>query len=238
MIQYFGPVDSTQRLAREAAVAGASHGSAFVATAQTAGRGRLGRRWESDAGENLLMSVVLRPDVPISEAPLLSLGAAAGLAVAFGLRVKWPNDLVNRGGLKVGGLLAELETRGERVGFVLLGLGLNVNQRRFGDLTATSLLCQAEAGHLDPDGLWEGGDAISPRLSVARVAETARAAILSWCTHPARLDEWRRVSHTLGRIVRVGERQGLASALRDDGALMVGGEAILTGDVELVAKLG
>jgi BirA family biotin operon repressor/biotin-[acetyl-CoA-carboxylase] ligase len=219
VIHFVGEVDSTQRLAREAAVGGAPHGTAFVASAQLAGRGRLGRSWQSEPGQNLLLSVVLRPDVPVAEAPLLSLGAAAGLAITFDLRVKWPNDLMSADGRKVGGLLAELDVRGDRVGFVILGLGLNVNQLDFPGLTATSLRA-----------LGGGGEAIKG------VAETARKAILAWCTHPARLDEWRRVSHTLGRRVRVGDREGIATAIRDDGALIVGGEAVLTGDVELVAS--
>ncbi len=223
MIHHVGEVDSTQRLAREAASAGAPHGTAFVARSQTTGRGRLGRTWESEPGQNLLMSMVLRPDVPIAEAPLLSLGAAAGLAITFDLRVKWPNDLMSVEGLKVGGLLAELDARGDRVGFVVLGLGLNVNQLAFGGLPATSL----RALRADPQP-----------LDVPAIAEQARTAILAWCTHPARLDEWRRVSHTLGRVVRVGGREGLASGIRADGALIVGGEAVLTGDVELVARVG
>ncbi len=227
MIRFFDEVDSTQRLAREAARAGAPHGSAFVARAQSSGRGRLGRVWESEPGENLLMSVVLRPDVPVAEAALLSLGAAAGLALTFGLRVKWPNDLVSRGGLKVGGLLAELDADGPHVGFVILGLGLNVNQRSFGDFPATSLR-----------NLVEGNEIEGVELDVPAVAERARSAILGWCTHPARLEEWRRVSHTLGRVVRVDGREGLATELRADGALIVGGEAVLTGDVELVGRGG
>lgn len=221
MIHFVGEVDSTQRLAREAAVGGAPHGTAFVASAQLAGRGRLGRSWQSEPGQNLLLSVVLRPDVPVAEAPLLSLGAAAGLAITFDLRVKWPNDLMSADGRKVGGLLAELDVRGDRVGFVILGLGLNVNQLEFPGLAATSLRA-----------LGGGGEAIN----LEGVAETARKAILAWSTHPARLDEWRRVSHTLGRRVRVGDREGIATAIRDDGALIVGGEAVLTGDVELVAS--
>jgi BirA family biotin operon repressor/biotin-[acetyl-CoA-carboxylase] ligase len=232
VIHHLGAVDSTQRVAREAAASGAVHGAAFVAASQSAGRGRLGRAWHSEPGENLLMSIVLRPNVPVAEAPLLSLGAAAGLALAFDLAVKWPNDLVTRDGQKVGGLLAELDARGDRVGFVVLGLGLNLNQGAFPGLLATSLRQRWVSGAFEPDELVDGD-----RLHVGRVAERARAAILAWSTHPARLDEWRRRAHTLGRRVRIGEVEGVAERLRDDGALVVGGQAVLTGDVELVAPL-
>lgn len=228
MIRRVGVVDSTQRLARELAEGRAPHGTAVLADAQTAGRGRLGRTWESPPGDNLLLSVVLRPTGPVHDAPLLSLGAAAGLAVAFGLRVKWPNDLVTADGRKVGGLLAELEADAGRVRFVVLGLGLNVNAAPPG-LPAASLAALGAEG-LDVDD-WRAGD----RLDVAAVADTALRAILAWSSHPARLDTWRARSHTLGRRVRVAGREGVATALRDDGALLIDGEPVLAGDVELVS---
>ncbi len=218
MIHRVGVVDSTQRVARELAAEGAVHGTAVVAEAQTEGRGRLGRAWHSEPGENLLLSVILRPLGPIAEAPLLSLGAAAGLAIRFDLRVKWPNDLVSRDGLKVGGLLAELDTSGERVRHVILGLGLNVNQLAFpAGIEATSLAAL-------------GGS----RLVVAEVAEAAVASILAWSAHPDRLGQWRTHAHTLGRRVRIGDREGVATGIRDDGALLLDGLPVLTGDVELV----
>ncbi len=218
MIHRVGVVDSTQRVARDLAASGAPHGTAVVAEAQTEGRGRLGRAWTSEPGENLLLSVILRPLGPISEAPLLSLGAAAGLAIRFDLRVKWPNDLLCRDGRKVGGLLAELETDGERVRHVILGLGLNVNQRVFPEGIAAASLAELSGS----------------RLVVEEVAEAAIASILAWSSHPARLDQWRAHAHTLGRRVRVGNREGVATGIRDDGALLLDGVPVLTGDVELV----
>ncbi len=221
MIHRFDEVDSTQRVARQLAVAGAHHGDAVISQAQTAGRGRLGRVWASNPGENLLMSVVLRPPVPLAEAPLLTLGAAAGLAVAFGLLVKWPNDLVTREGRKVGGILAELETRGEGIDFVILGLGLNVNQAVFPDgVNGTSLRALGDGTPLE----------------VSDVGDTALRAILAWCSHPARLDQWRSRSHTLGRRVRIAGKEGVATGLRDDGALLVDGAPVLAGEVEMVGS--
>ncbi len=221
MIHYFDEVDSTQRVARELAIAGAGHGEAVLARSQTAGRGRLGRVWSSEPGENLLLSVVLRPPGPVAHAPLLSLGAAAGLAVAFDLRVKWPNDLLSADGRKVGGILAELETNGESIAWVVLGLGLNVNQAEFPDGVVASSLRTLGGG--------------AP-LDVAEVGDTALRAILAWSSHPNRLDQWRLRSHTLGRTVRVGGRTGIATALREDGSLIVDGVAITAGDVEMVTE--
>ena len=214
-IHRFDSVDSTQRVARALADDGAPHGAVVLAEEQTAGRGRLDRRWQSPKGENLTFSLVLRPRVRLRDAPLLTLGAAAGLAVALDLRVKWPNDLVTGEGRKVGGLLAELEMNGEEVNYVLLGVGLNVNQTRFpADLpNATSLAL--EQGAADRED----------------VLDRAVASILAWTTHPDRLNLWRQRSHTLARWVRIGNVEGVASALRDDGALIVGGVPVLTGEL-------
>ncbi len=214
-MQRRGEVASTQVEARALAEAGAPHGTTVVADAQTQGRGRLGRRWAASPGENLLLSIILRPPVPVREAPLLTLGAAAGVATALDLLVKWPNDLVDTDGHKLGGFLAELETAGDRVAYVILGLGLNVNQFDFPGLPNATSLRRLRGGPQDREA----------------VLDDVLRAILAWSAHPGRLDLWRERAHTLGRHVRVGEVEGLATSLRDDGALIVGGVAILTGEV-------
>lgn len=211
----FEEVESTMDLARALAQEGAEHGTAVLAERQTGGRGRRGRSWASAPGLNLTLSLVLRPAGPPREAPLLTLGAAAALAEALELRVKWPNDLVDDEGHKLGGLIAEMDTDGERVRWVVLGLGLNVNQVDFPGLPqATSLA--ALRGPQDREAL------------LPRVLD----AILTGVEAPDRLDRWRRRSHTLGRRVRIEGHEGLAEALRDDGALVVGGRVIRTGEVE------
>ena len=125
-------VDSTQRLARERARAGAPEGTIVIAESQSAGRGRLGRQWHSPAGVNLYCTVVLRPPRPPSVVP--QIGLVAGVAVADAVRdtigraaeVKWPNDVLIAG-RKVAGILTEMEGEAERVTFVLVGIGVNVN---------------------------------------------------------------------------------------------------------------
>lgn len=215
MLLRLAEVDSTMRVARELAEAGAEHGAAVLAEVQTAGRGRRGRVWASEPGQNLLLSVVLRPRGPLLDAPLLTLGAAAALAEALGLRVKWPNDLVAEDGRKVGGLLAEMDTDGVRVRWVVLGLGLNVNQTDFGPNLPTATSLAALRGPQDREAVL--------RAVLQAIAEGVEA--------PDRLDRWRRYAHTLGRQVRIGDVEGIAEALRDDGALIVGGVAVTTGEV-------
>lgn len=119
----------------------------LIAKEQTAGRGRLGRTWVSKKGDGLYMSILVRPDIPLEKAPLLSLimGLAAHDAVkeATGIdtRLKWPNDLVIDG-KKVAGILASSEIEGSRLKFVVIGIGINMFQELFPEeisATATSL---------------------------------------------------------------------------------------------------
>ena len=124
-------VDSTNEWAKRLAELGAKEGTVAVAEIQSAGHGRLGRKWFSPEG-GLWFSVVLRPEMSASEAA--GLVFAAGLAVAeaikevFGLRVetKWPNDVLVDG-RKISGILCEMSTKGEAVSYVVVGIGVNVN---------------------------------------------------------------------------------------------------------------
>lgn len=215
LLHRYDIVDSTQIVARRLAEEGAPHGTVVLAEEQTAGRGRLDRRWDSAKGQNLTFTLVLRPRIAARDAPLLTLGAAAGLAVAFDLRVKWPNDLVTGEGRKVAGLLAEMDTVGDRVGFVLLGVGLNVNQTVFPDSLPNAASLATIHGPQDRE----------------EVLEQAVSAILAWAEHPDRLTLWRQRAHTLGKRVRIGAIEGVATGLRDDGALLVDGVPVLTGEV-------
>jgi BirA family biotin operon repressor/biotin-[acetyl-CoA-carboxylase] ligase len=134
---YLESTDSTNRVAFELAAQGAPHGSVVVAEGQTAGRGRLGRTFFSPPHRNLYTSVVLRPEVRLAEAPTLILAAAVAVAEAVGATVedpeaasiKWPND-VQLGGRKTAGILMELHAEATRVGFLILGIGVNLNVRQ------------------------------------------------------------------------------------------------------------
>jgi BirA family biotin operon repressor/biotin-[acetyl-CoA-carboxylase] ligase len=147
--RYHDEIESTNVEAKVLAQKGAPEGTVVVAEAQTAGRGRLGRRWTSPAGKGLLFSVLLRPPLPMSEAHLLTVVAAAAAAEAIEkhiggpVAIKWPNDLFI-GDRKVGGILMEVSGEQDEVDWVVLGMGLNVNTE-FSELpvalrrTATSL---------------------------------------------------------------------------------------------------
>ena len=122
---------STNTLAMDLAHKGAADGTVVIAEAQTGGKGRLGRTWDSPRG-NLYLSVILRPGVPVHKAPLITLMGAVAVADAvrkhLGIRagIKWPNDIL-LGGKKVAGLLTEMSAEPDRIRHIVLGIGVNVN---------------------------------------------------------------------------------------------------------------
>lgn len=130
---FFFPVtDSTNTRAVELAETGAAHGTVVCAEAQTLGRGRLGRSWESPPGLNLYVSLLLRPGVDPQVAPQLTLVTAVALAASVedvsGLpaALKWPNDLY-LDGRKAAGILAQMSADPDGLRYVVIGVGLNVN---------------------------------------------------------------------------------------------------------------
>jgi len=125
---------STNDLAMAAGAAGVPDGHCVLADRQSAGRGRLSRRWESPGGLGLYVSILLRPPVPVAQAPLLTV--VAGVAVCDALSetaavspgLKWPNDVL-LDGRKVAGILSELAASGSAIRHVVVGIGINVNHR-------------------------------------------------------------------------------------------------------------
>ena len=146
-IAHFSELDSTNRTAKELAVEGAPEGTLVVAEQQTKGRGRIGRNWHSPFQEGIYASLILRPKLPPAEAPKITL--VTGVSVAETLlaltplkpAIKWPNDILV-GDRKICGILTETSTEMDAIDFVVVGVGINVNNRSFPDdlkETATSI---------------------------------------------------------------------------------------------------
>jgi len=131
-IHYFHTIDSTNSEAYQLALRGGREGEVVIAESQRKGRGRLGRHWFSPSFSNLYLSVILRPKIPPYQASLITLMAAVATADAIekfsGLHptIKWPNDIL-LGNCKVAGLLNEIHSEMDRVHFVILGMGVNLN---------------------------------------------------------------------------------------------------------------
>jgi BirA family biotin operon repressor/biotin-[acetyl-CoA-carboxylase] ligase len=145
-LHHFYKIGSTNTAAMAAAAEGAPEGSVFLAEEQTAGRGRGANAWQSPRSTGIYCSVILRPSLPPSD--VLTLSLATGLAVQAAIRqidtridldLKWPNDLLIEG-KKVCGILAEMNAEATRVRYIVVGIGINVNQASFPkELSATSL---------------------------------------------------------------------------------------------------
>jgi len=151
-ILHFFRTDSTNRVALELGHAGEPEGTVVIAEEQTAGRGRAGRTWHSERATGIYVTLLLRPRLAPVQAPLLTMmaGIAARNAVAAvtGLPVdlKWPNDLL-LAGKKLGGILTEMHAEPNLVKFIIVGIGLNVNQQQFPtELRAVATSLRAETG--------------------------------------------------------------------------------------------
>ncbi|MGM0899878.1 MAG: biotin--[acetyl-CoA-carboxylase] ligase [Bacillota bacterium] len=134
-IHYEEEVDSTQKIAHRLATEGAAEGTVIVAEEQLLGRGRLDRKWHSPKYSGVWMSIILRPNLPMQKAPQLTLVTAVAVVQAIeevtGLlpQIKWPNDILISG-KKVTGILTEMQADADRINAIIVGIGINVNQKR------------------------------------------------------------------------------------------------------------
>jgi BirA family biotin operon repressor/biotin-[acetyl-CoA-carboxylase] ligase len=261
-VRRFDSIDSTNRYLLDEARGGAPQGVVAVASHQTAGRGRLGRRWEAPPGSNLLVSVLLRPDLAPDQRHLaavvvalaaidavhaIDVGAAAVMTPgALEVGIKWPNDLLAADGRKLAGVLAEADltcSPGPGHPPVVVGIGMNVNWPvDESDLppelvgVATSLR-QQMGRPVDVDQLLEMLlRALAPRaVDLGSPAGRARQA-----------SDFQGRCTTLGARVRIelaGDRfEGTATSLTPEGHLMVdvGGVSriVVAGDVVHVRSGG
>ena len=153
-VYHFFRTDSTNRVAMDLGYAGEPEGAVVLAEEQTAGRGRAGRSWHSERGAGLYVTLLLRPKLAPAQAPLLTMlaGLSAHTAVlaetGLSAELKWPNDLLLNG-KKLGGILTEMHAEPSAVRFVIVGIGINVNQEKFpGELSGTATSQRKETGRL------------------------------------------------------------------------------------------
>ena len=239
-VHAFDSLPSTSELAFRLATEGAEHGELVVAETQTAGRGRRGRSWASPAGKSLYASLVLRPELPPQRAPELTLLAAVAVAETLqgeGVEasIKWPNDL-QVAGKKIAGILTELSAEADRVHFVVLGIGVNLN--------AGPTDFPADVAEMATSAMRVLGHKVNRAAFLARLMKVLE----HWLDlheeqgfGPVRA-RWRVLSSTLGLEVLVKterrELRGLAEDIDVDGALLLrtedGLERVLAGDVEQI----
>ena len=240
-IRVFEQTASTNDVIEKLARDGVKEGVVVFAESQTKGRGRLGRKWISPAHKGLWFSILLRPDLRPQETTQLTVASATALRRAIqsetGLKpeIKWPNDILV-GGKKVAGILTELSAELDKVRYVILGIGIDVN------LDAGEF--PAELKKIATSLKIEAGETISR-------AELATTILLELDKDYSRIcsgkfaavaDEWEENCVTIGKnvTVQIGDRKirGRAESLDDDGALLLRTEhghleRITGGDVTL-----
>jgi BirA family biotin operon repressor/biotin-[acetyl-CoA-carboxylase] ligase len=241
-LRAFGSVASTNEALITAAVKNAVHGTVVVAESQTQGRGRLHRLWHSPPQKNIYLSVLLRPPIPPHRAPLLTLATAVAVAEAIEThcavttQLKWPNDLLYNG-KKLCGILTEISGDSDRVSWIVVGIGINVNMQSTdlpSDLKdrATSLKTAT-------------GRNVNRAVLTVRVLERLEWWYERYLERGAEtvLHGWKTRPNMLGRSVRISPPgpaatplEGTAIDLDDDGALILQipdghRERILAGDL-------
>jgi BirA family biotin operon repressor/biotin-[acetyl-CoA-carboxylase] ligase len=237
-IEYYEELASTNTEALRLALEDAPEGTVVIADSQSEGRGRLDRIWESPPSMNLYLSIVLRPDIPAASASLIPL--AVGVAVADVIskfcpgrvQLKWPNDVLIDG-RKICGILTEMRTRAERVHFIIVGIGVNINMRKLNfpreiRETATSLQI--------------GTECEIERLDVAiRLFENLERWYRIFLSggEAAIREKWLQYADIIGKRIEVvfksDTQRGTVTGLDESGALLLEGETgmqqVLAGDI-------
>jgi BirA family biotin operon repressor/biotin-[acetyl-CoA-carboxylase] ligase len=235
-------IGSTNDVARELAAQGAPEGTLVIADEQTAGKGRLGRRWLAPPGTSLLMSLLFRPRLlaPYQAQRLtmvcsLSIVEAVETVTGLAAAIKWPNDIVMQG-KKAGGILTELGAIGERLDYAVVGLGLNVNLdfgavEAMGELAATATSLSQELGQ-----------EVSRLALLWRILESVEGRYQRLQAGELPHDEWASRLVTLHNYVLVdtpqGAVEGWVEGVDADGALLLRTQCgerqrVLAGDVTL-----
>ncbi|MBA4396024.1 MAG: biotin--[acetyl-CoA-carboxylase] ligase [Syntrophus sp. (in: bacteria)] len=239
---YFETVGSTNTIACHLALAGAREGEVVVADAQTKGRGRLDRVWQSPPGINLYTSLILRPRIEPAMAPQITLMAGVAVAELFsdccpgGVTIKWPNDVLI-GGRKACGILTEMKAAAGSLDFIILGIGLNINMDRedFDPSlreTATSLKIQTGKTLHRLDMISKLFDLIEKWYKVFLDAG-----------FPGLREAWLRYADILGKRINVvykdESQTGIVTGIDDDGTILMQredgvAERVIAGDVHIL----
>ena len=246
-IYWFDSIDSTNNRAKEIAAKGAPHGTVLIAGHQTAGRGRLGRTFQSPVGMGVYLSVILRPNCPPEQIMHLTCAAAVAMcdAVAMAVHVrpgiKWTNDLV-LGKRKIAGILTELSVNSKTnlVDYAVVGIGINCCQ----DISDFAPEIQSFAGSLS---MVTGKEIDRSRLAAAMIQSLHKMWDSLFLPRSVVMNQYRADCVTVDKdvsLLRGDEvRHGHAIGINDQGALIVRfpdctTEAVNSGEVSIRGMYG
>jgi len=236
-------IDSTNTKAYELADQGLAEGTVIFADEQVNGKGRHGRSWQSSPGQGIYMSCILRPNMTPNEIPKITLMAAVAVAKAIRERtgldamIKWPNDILING-RKVCGILTEMKAEQDRVDFIIIGIGVNVNSK------AKDLPRGGSSLKEESRALKRAGDISRVHLAkkILEAIEEYYNILKNKGSGPI-IEEWKELSAMLGSRVKVVLSNKTFEAdvhnIDPDGALVVRldsgvHEKISSGDVVMV----
>jgi len=219
-IYYFDSIGSTMDMAQDLGLKRAAEGTLVIAEGQSKGRGRMGRQWASAKHKGIYLSLILRPNILPGASAILTLLAAVSVCEAIkkatGLesKIKWPNDIFIRD-KKLGGILTELNAEADAIRFVVIGIGLNINQdKKLLPAGATSI--KEEKG--------QNANRVELLQEILRCLESN---YLHFQNKGAKLiaDKWREYNLTLNRRVKIiashTHLEGQAVDIDSDGALLL-----------------
>lgn len=234
-IYHYDMVNSTMDVAMDFGMKDCPEGVVVCAEAQSKGRGRLGRIWTSFKNKGIYLSIILKPNISPVESPELTLLSAVSVCQAIrkisklDCLIKWPNDLIidNR---KVGGILTEMNAEMDRIKFVVIGIGINVN-------TPQSLL-PPKATSLKE----QSGERVSRIELTRQILREMESEYISFQKHGFKniIEKWKKFSTTLGHRVKIISNneniEGEALDIDTDGGLLVRRdsgfvEKVMVGDV-------
>lgn len=234
-IHYFLAVSSTMDIALELGIKGCQEGTLVLAETQTKGRGRLGRHWFSPKYKGIYLSLILKPKILPNQAPIFTLLAAVSICsaikeiVGLDAQIKWPNDIIIQH-KKLGGILTELSAEMDEVRFIVIGIGINVNnEKKTLPVGAISL----KSIKLENINRIELLQEILRKLEVNYLLFQKKGS-------KTIIDKWRDYNITLGRRVKVichkEHLEGVAVDIDTDGGLLVRKdsgiiEKVMAGDV-------
>lgn len=232
-LSYFDVTDSTNIQAKQQAENGAPHGLLVVADQQESGRGRRGKNWESPAGQDIYMTLLLRPKFTPDKASMLTLVMALAVTRAVEAecrvkaKIKWPNDIVVDG-KKICGILTEMNTEPDYIQYVVIGVGINANQTEFPkELQQTASSLQLILGK-----------EISRAALIECAMEEFEAAYERFCRSgdlSGLMEEYNQRLVSVGKQVRVLDPQGEYTAISQ--GITAAGELLVTRDTGEIVRV-
>ena len=234
-IYYFEQIHSTMDTAGDFGSKGAAEGTLIIAETQTKGRGRLGRTWSSPKYKGIYISLILKPRIPPSCAPILTLLSGVSVCEAVQnitgveTQIKWPNDVIIEG-KKLAGILTELNAETDEVKFAVVGIGINVNNEKKSLLQGATSLKEHTNEEISRVELLK--ELLRVLEENYQLFEKKGSGVIA--------DKWKQLSITLGKRVRINclslQIEGEALDIDCDGALLVRNDSglinrITSGDV-------